>query len=98
MKRSYVLLIILLIAVIFYESGGAAQTQGTGGLRNLANLREGVKRQRISSYDRTGGNRDFLAAIEPGKKMTLAEIEGAGTVTHIWVTIASPERYHLRRI
>ena len=73
-------------------------TPGVGPLRNLVNLREGVKRLRISSYDQTGGNRDFLLNIDAGKKATLAEIQGPGTITHIWVTISSPERYHLRRI
>lgn len=96
MKRFIVLLSLLslLCLSVFSQSS----TPGTGGLRNIANLREGVKRQRISSFDRTGKNRDFLANIEAGKKATLADISGPGTITHIWVTIASPERYHLRRI
>jgi hypothetical protein len=67
-------------------------------LRNLADLREGVKRGRISSADKTGGNNDRLENIKPGERAALAEIQGPGTVTHIWVTIASNERYHLRRI
>ncbi len=86
----------------FLVSSLVAQTPapaiGGGSLRNLATLHEGVKRQRISSYDRTGGNNDRLENIAPGKKATLADIKGAGTITHLWVTIASAERYHLRRI
>ncbi len=91
----------LLFSILIYATAFTALAQdapGVGNLRNLANLREGVKRLRISSYDKTGGNRDFLAGIEPKTKATLAEINGPGTITHIWVTIASPERYHLRRI
>jgi hypothetical protein len=95
MKRLFAVFAILLTVPVF---DSIAQTPGTGGLRNIATLRDGVKRQRISSFDKTGGNRDYLAGIEPKAKATLAEIQGPGTVTHIWVTIASVERYHLRRI
>src|SRR5438552_19194275 len=66
-------------------------------LRNLAVRRDGVKRQRSSSFDRTGGNNDRIE-VAPGAKVDLAKIDGSGTVTHIWVTIGSGERYHLRRI
>jgi hypothetical protein len=69
-----------------------------GTLRHLADLRDGVIRGRISSYDKTGGNNDRIENIAPGAHHTLAEISGAGTVTHVWVTIGSNERYHLRRI
>src|SRR5436190_7390514 len=95
MKRLFTVFAILPAVPVF---DSIAQTPGTGGLRNIATLREGVKRQRISSFDKTGGNRDYLAGIEPKAKATLAEISGPGTITHIWVTIAAPERYHLRRI
>jgi hypothetical protein len=96
MKRVMLLLSLALLLAAVANSQDA--TPGVGPLRNLANLREGVKRSRISSYDRTGGNRDFLFNIDAGKKATLAEIQGPGTITHIWVTISSQERYHLRRI
>ena len=98
MKRSITSFFVLLgiTASVCGQSPGS--TPGVGALRNLANLRDGVKRMRVSSYDRSGANRDFLQNIEAGKKATLAEIQGAGTVTHIWVTISSPERYHLRRV
>jgi hypothetical protein len=72
--------------------------QSADDLRHLADLTDGVKRQRISSYDRTGGNQDRIAGIQPGQKFTLAKIDGPGTITHVWVTIASGEHYHLRKI
>ena len=79
--------------------GAVVPVRGQVGLlRNLANLREGVKRLRVSSYDRTGGNHDFLENIGPGQRVVLADIRGSGTITHIWMTIASDERYYLRRI
>jgi len=48
--------------------------------------------KRISSFDRTGGNRDFYP-IEPGKTLTLAEIEGPAIIHHIWVTISAEPFY-----
>ncbi len=52
--------------------------------------------KRISSYDRTGGNRDSIA-IEPGKTAVLAEIKGPAAIHHIWVTIAA-EAFYGRKI
>ena len=47
---------------------------------------------RISSYDRTGGNRDSIS-IEPGATAVLAEINGPAAIHHIWVTIAAEPFY-----
>lgn len=58
-------------------------------LRDLYRIREG-KRKRESSYDRSGGNRDFLV-IDAGKTVKLCNIEGSGCITHIWMTMA-PEK------
>ena len=51
----------------------------------------------ISSHDTTGGNNDFIA-VPAGAVARLADIQGPGMVTMIWVTIASPDKYFLRRI
>lgn len=51
----------------------------------------------ISSYDRTGGNSDFVP-IPAGAKATLAEIQGPGVIVQIWVTIGAKDKYFLRRI
>ena len=51
----------------------------------------------ISSNDTTGGNSDFIS-VSAGATACLADIEGPGVVTMLWVTIASPDRYFLRRI
>ena len=55
------------------------------------------KRARVSSYDKTGGNADAWR-IEPGETKVLAELTGPGVISHIWFTIASPDRYYLRKI
>jgi len=67
-----------------------------GGLAALPYYRESTSR-RVSSYDRTGGNRDYLT-IEPWETRVLADIEGTGIIRHIWCTIASDDRYYLRNI
>ncbi|MBS1862140.1 MAG: DUF2961 domain-containing protein [Actinobacteria bacterium] len=65
-------------------------TRGYGGhgssLRDLPRLRT-ARRGRESSWDRSGGNRDHLV-LEPGSRVTLCDLRGAGCVTHIWVTLA----------
>ncbi|MFB5314165.1 glycoside hydrolase family 172 protein [Enterococcus gallinarum] len=58
-------------------------------LRDICKERTG-KRKRASSYDVTGGNRDFLK-VYPGDRKTIATINGSGCVTHIWMTMAPLE-------
>jgi hypothetical protein len=64
-------------------------------LEKLARPQEFVSK-RVSSYDRTGGNKDSLT-IGPGATAVLAEIEGPGAIHHIWVTIAA-EAFYGRKI
>ena len=52
--------------------------------------------KRISSYDRTGGNCDFVE-IGAGKTVTFAEIAGPAQVTRIWFAPACKDRQYLRR-
>lgn len=74
-------------------------------LRDLPRLRS-ARRRRESSWDRSGGNNDFLV-IEPGETATLCDISGAGCISHIWIAVgaragmAAPtdeEREYLRRL
>lgn len=53
-------------------------------LKNLALAREG-DRHRASSYDRDGGNSDFVR-IDPGEVYRIMDVQGAGCITHIWMT------------
>jgi hypothetical protein len=68
---------------------------GTGPLAKLIYRRAGRSR-RISSWDKTGGNRDFLTILQ-GEIATLAQIEGAGCIRHIWFTVACRDRLYLRK-
>ena len=65
-------------------------------LTHLAMSKEG-ERKRVSSYDKTGGNRDFII-VSPSEKKEFARLEGAGCVKHIWITLASTEEYFLRKL
>jgi hypothetical protein len=43
---------------------------------------------RASSYDRTGGNLDFITDLAPGEAAVLLETAGPGKITHLWMTLA----------
>jgi hypothetical protein len=69
---------------------------GLSPLRGLAKLRH-ARTRRFSSFDRTGGNNDRFP-IQPGSTTTIAETEGAGIVTHLWVTIDCKSLHFLRKL
>jgi hypothetical protein len=91
-KKHLPLMAALLLALPFLTFPLHAQS----ALEKLTTIKEGVKTKRISSYDRSGGNNDRFENIAPGESRILAEIEGAGTINHIWITI-SPEAPELNR-
>jgi len=68
-------------------------------MQNLSEVKN-YTAHRVSSYDRTGGNADGMQEqpIAIGETRTLAKIEGPGAITHIWVTIASKDKYHLKNL
>jgi len=72
------------------------RTMHGSSLRDLPKLRN-CKRRRVSSWDRTGGNSDGLP-IKKGTTLRIADIKGTGCITHIWMTIACDDEYHLRKI
>src|SRR4051794_37371502 len=60
-------------------------------LRDLPRLRAGARR-RESSWDRSGGNEDWLI-VEPGATAPLLVTDGAGSVNHIWIGIPDVAGY-----
>lgn len=52
---------------------------------------------RSSSADPTGRNTDYRR-VGPGATYTVLDVDGPGTVSHIWFTIADNEPYNLKRI
>ncbi len=79
--------ILISLSILLAATGVFAQDI----LSHLGRSQEYTSR-RISSYDRSGGNRDSLA-IEPGETAVLAEVSGPGAIHHIWVTIAAEPFY-----
>ena len=65
-------------------------------LVSMARLRD-YKCRRSSSWDRTGGNADFIP-VDPGATATLLDVKGAGVITHIWFTINSGDHMHLKNL
>jgi len=65
-------------------------------LATLHRPRAGVS-HRVSSFDPTGGNKDYLT-VKPGETHALARIQGPGVIRHIWATMSSTDPEYLRRI
>ncbi len=69
---------------------------GKSSLSNIAKLRsDSIKRKRISSYDKSGGNIDWID-IKSGELAILGEVKGAGCITHLWCTCMCFAKYSLR--
>ncbi|HEV2319980.1 MAG TPA: DUF2961 domain-containing protein, partial [Verrucomicrobiae bacterium] len=49
------------------------------------------------SWDRTGGNRDFIT-VPPGKTVTLLDQDGAGEIHRFWMTISPRNVQALRQV
>lgn len=67
-----------------------------GWMDTLFQKKNGRSR-RISSWDRTGKNNDWVT-IKKGETKVIADISGTGCIRHIWVTINCPDRFYLRKI
>src|ERR1700676_619873 len=63
---------------------------------NLSRLGD-YESRRTSSYDRTGANHDY-ENLKAGGQLVLFDEAGPAEVRHIWITMASPEAYHLKKI
>ena len=48
------------------------------------------KSRMLSSTDPTGGNHDFIP-VEPGKTVSLGEVDGGGWVSRMWFTVMCPD-------
>lgn len=65
-------------------------------MHDLAKLRR-YRSMKVSSWDRTGGNRDFIR-IRKGGKECITEIKGPACITHIWMTVACEDYLHPRKM
>ncbi|MDP6371103.1 MAG: DUF2961 domain-containing protein [Vicinamibacterales bacterium] len=78
------------------ERQGRGQVNTPGGLAGLFLARQG-RRRRESSWNRDGRNADRYQ-IEPGATHVMADLQGAGIIRHIWVTINHQEPDYLRKL
>jgi hypothetical protein len=86
---------LLLIIFSFLVLPLFAQDSATS-LATLPQARDYVQ-HRSSSYDRSGGNGD-ARPVAPGETLTLLDEAGPGTISHVWVTIASDDPAHLKAL
>jgi hypothetical protein len=82
MKKLTLFFVFLTSSFIIY-----AQLPGND-LITLAQIRNGIKSKRVSSYDTLGNNDDKLNNIKAGDKRILFNVKGPGIINHIWITIA----------
>lgn len=66
-----------------------------GFLQSIAVLKKNRRSKRISSWDRTGGNHDWIS-IASNKSSILAEIEGAGCIKHLYMVPLSLDPFCYR--
>ena len=78
---------ILLLTACCFVLISLAQVPGND-MFSLAQIKNGIKSKRISSYDTTENNNDRFENIKPGEKKSLFNVKGAGIINHIWITIA----------
>src|SRR5699024_6753145 len=79
---------ILLFLLILGFGCMEAYSQGNSNmLLDLARIQDGVESKRVSSYNKSGANRDRFEDIADGERVDIANIKGAGIINHIWITI-----------
>jgi hypothetical protein len=90
--RSFRITALLVLTSIASLNSTLAQTTQI----NLTRTQDYVLK-RVSSFDRSGGNADYRT-IPPGQTLTVLDADGPATLTHIWMTLSSPETYHLKKL
>lgn len=84
------------VAATLFASVGMAQTPAANPLFELERLKD-YESMRASSSDANwhNGNTD-ARTIVPGATLTVAELDGPGVITHIWLTIAHDAPFYSR--
>lgn len=70
--------------------------QPNSPLNGLAHVKS-ARTKRESSWDRTGGNRDF-AVVPAGETHVLADVQGGGRINHLWITTRCYSEKYLRKL
>ena len=89
---------LLFLAFAFFLVSASA-VYGQNPVASLADLTRphDYILKRISSYDRSGGNDDYRP-LPPGETLTLLDEAGPAEISHVWITIADDERFHLKKL
>jgi hypothetical protein len=82
MRKVFIIIVIALNSFLLFS-----QNVGTE-MYQLSQIRNNVKSKQVSSYDKSGGNGDCLSGIQDGAKVTIFDVNGAGIINRIWITIA----------
>jgi Protein of unknown function (DUF2961) len=87
----------IMLGILLLGIAGPAHAQDTTDWISGLTKPHGYAQKRISSYDRTGGNADYRP-MAAGETLTLLDEAGPGEISHVWITIASDEQYHLKKL
>src|SRR5580692_2149062 len=88
MKAFYLLACIVLCASVLPAQYSVSNLSQLGDYQSA----------RSSSFDRTGGNHDYVS-LRPGETIEIFNEDGPGEVRHIWTTLPPwSEAYHLKKI
>lgn len=86
-------IIVVLIAAVCFISPCFSHNQFSGMLPVLTSS----KIVQISSYDKEGKNKDFIQ-INPRGRAAIMDVKGAGSISRIWLTVATPDPYYMRTV
>src|SRR5580704_17222955 len=89
--------LLVVFGFLLFVVPGAVYGQAPGYLLSGLTKPHDYVLKRISSYDRTGGNDDYRP-LAPGETLTLLDETGPGEISHVWITIASEEKFHLKKM
>jgi len=90
---------LAILALMLSVMPGMLQAQSSAAENEIWQLKN-YSSERISSYDATGANDDgnWKNQIKAGETRTIGAASGPGIIKHVWITIASDEPYHLKKI
>jgi hypothetical protein len=96
MPRAHLLPVALAASLIAAPSGAQEIRRGLDDLPFLRSYTSA----RVSSTDPTGANDDgnWEHPIGAGETRTIADLTGPGLISHMWFTIATGDRWHLKNI
>lgn len=101
----YLVWALIVALAVLTSAGGSAQTnlraeQATPAQQGLLDnlfLLQNTKTARISSWDKSGGNNDWIV-IAPGETATLASVPGAGIIRRFYIAVSPGDRMRFRKV